>query len=787
MDRIVNQVAASRLDEGSRPMDINEQIRSEVERLRGRERRAFDYLREKINQLLQVMGTLPLKPEELDDDTLIALDPIGIIADSFSQVLEHLRETNEDLSLARDEIQAIFDSAGTAIVVVDSQLQIEAINAVGKEAFFGKCEADPVGNDLIKAADRSIGKNERRYLEAALRSDVVTELTDFSYGDQHYHVVSTPVTSSDKEISSVVFGFTDITRHKHYERSLHEAKVRLNTIVNSVQAGIILVDVETHEIIDVNDSAVMMIGDSRENVIGARCHHYMCPADEGKCPVGDLDQRMDNSERTLVRATGEEIPILKTVIPLTLDDRKVYLETFIDISERKRAEQEIQRLAHFDTLTGLPNRALLHDRLSETLARASREGSLVGVLFLDLDRFKPINDSMGHAVGDKLLEAVAERLSQCVRSYDTVARLGGDEFVVTLSDVRQGLDATSVARAIIDQISQPFEIDGREIFTSISVGIALYPIDGEDAGTLLRNADMAMYEAKAHGRNTYQFYSEEMNRKAHERLEMETCLRHALRQDELYLCYQPQLDVSRGRVTGVEVLLRWDQPTLGPISPAQFIPVAEDTGLIVPIGEWALRTACAQAKAWQDQGVPPFTVAVNLSGIQFNQKDLAEMVSRVLADTGLAPGLLELELTESILMEHLTSTIKTLRALKAMGVRLSIDDFGTGYSSLHYLKNFPLDRIKIAQEFVRDLSTDPGDAAIVETIIAMAGSLDLEVIAEGVETLDQLKFLRARECTSMQGYYFSYPIPGPELTPYLVTWFGEGRACPCHLNTGDAA
>jgi predicted signal transduction protein with EAL and GGDEF domain len=354
-----------------------------------------------------------------------------------------------------------------------------------------------------------------------------------------------------------------------------------------------------------------------------------------------------------------------------------------------------------------------------------------------------------------------------VRKSDTVARLGGDEFVVVLMGVRHELDTTLVAQAILEQLARPFDIEGRDIYSSASIGIAVSPLDGQDAATLLKNADMAMYVAKDRGRNDYQFYTEEMNRRAAERLGMENSLRLALKHEELSLQYQPQVDVARGRITGVEALLRWRHPEQGLIPPERFIPVTEETGMILAIGEWVLRTACRQGKAWQHAGLPPIRIAVNLSGRQFSRPGFTDLVREILDETGMPPHLLELELTESMIMEDVDETVNRLRALKAMGVHLAIDDFGTGYSSLNYLKNFPIDRIKIAQAFVGDLSNDQGDAAIVETVLAMARGLKIEAIAEGVETEEQFAFLMSRQCTEMQGFYFSVPL-GPHDMECLV-------------------
>jgi diguanylate cyclase (GGDEF)-like protein/PAS domain S-box-containing protein len=430
----------------------------------------------------------------------------------------------------------------------------------------------------------------------------------------------------------------------------------------------------------------------------------------------------------------------------------------VDITDRKKAEREVQQLAYFDSLTGLPNRALLNDRLSQILAQSEREGWLVGILFLDIDRFKCINDTQGHATGDKLLQSGAKRLQKRLRESDTVARLGGDEFVIVLSAVKHEQDISHVAQEIMKALSMPFEIGELEIFISASIGIAISPLDGHDVGILLRNADTAMYVAKESGRNNYKFYSNEMNLKAVERMALESNLRRALEKDELSLVYQPQIDTRTGLMTGVEALLRWNHPETGAISPGKFIPIAEETGLIIPIGEWVLASACRQARSWIDAGFTSLCVAVNISGCQFKQGNLANLVRQVLEETGLDPANLELELTESILMDNAESAVNMLKELKTLGVNLAIDDFGTGYSSLTYLKHFPIDRLKIDQMFIRNITTDANDASISKAIIAMAHSLRMDVIAEGVETKEQKEFLAAHDCFEMQGYYFCRPV-----------------------------
>jgi diguanylate cyclase (GGDEF)-like protein len=388
---------------------------------------------------------------------------------------------------------------------------------------------------------------------------------------------------------------------------------------------------------------------------------------------------------------------------------------------------------------------------------------------LDLDRFKIVNESLGHPHGDALLQAVAKRLINCVRVIDTLARVGGDEFMFILSDLVNAQDAADIARKILDVLADPFVLEENELFISASIGISLYPSDGEDTTTLVKNADAALYHAKRQGRNNYQYYAEQMNATALQRLTLESRLRHALEREEFVLYYQPQLELESGAIIGVEALLRWQSPERGLVAPAAFIPLLEETGLIVPVGEWVLRNACAQNIAWQREGLAPIRVSINLSALQFRQPDFAETIARIVRETGLDAGWegLELELTESLLINNVEETIKTLHKLHAMNIKVSIDDFGTGYSSLNYLKRFPLYGLKIDQSFVRDLSINPEDAAIVAAIIALGHSLKLNVIAEGVETLEQLKFLRELKCDEMQGYLFSPPMPAADVAALL--------------------
>jgi len=450
-----------------------------------------------------------------------------------------------------------------------------------------------------------------------------------------------------------------------------------------------------------------------------------------------------------------------------------------DITERKEAEKQIRNLAYYDSLTGLPNRILFKENLEHALAHAARKKSKVATLFLDLDRFKWINDTMGHSVGDKLLQQFAARLTKSVRKSDrithdnlsqpfySIARLGGDEFTIILDDINRTQDAAIVARRIIEESSKPFNLEGHEVFVTASIGISIFPDDGRDIVTLIKYADTAMYHAKDLGKNNFQFYSRSMTDNAFELLLLENQLRHAMEREEFTLHYQPQVDMQSGELICLEALLRWRNPELGMIPPSTFIPLAEETGLIVGIDEWVIKAACRQLKAWEECGLPRVRVAVNLSGQNFMQKNLAERIGKILTESGVHPDCLELELTEGVLMRNGEETVATLESLKAMGLSLAIDDFGTGYSSLSYLKRFRLDTIKIDRSFIQDIASDSDNAAIVTTIIALAESMKLKIVTEGVETEEQLRFLRGLGCHRMQGFLLDRPMPVCDMTMLL--------------------
>jgi diguanylate cyclase (GGDEF)-like protein/PAS domain S-box-containing protein len=465
------------------------------------------------------------------------------------------------------------------------------------------------------------------------------------------------------------------------------------------------------------------------------------------------------------RKNGDLYPEWLTINAIRDDSGAVsqYAAIFTDITDRKRTEERIKNLAYFDILTGLPNRRLLIDRLQVAIANAHRRGTKLAILFLDLDLFKRINDSLGHGAGDQVLIEVAGRLARCLREGDTVARLGGDEFVILVPELGEEEFAAKLAGRVIGQVKQSFMVEEHELFVTTSIGIALYPDDGRSAEVLLKNADTAMYRAKDLGRNSYQLYTATMNARSFERLAMESSLRHALARQEFILAYQVKVDLSTGRMSGVEALVRWRHPEMGLVPPAEFIPLAEAMGLISEIGAWVMNTACRQCKSWHDLGLPPVRVAVNVSALQFQDGDVAGMVRRALEESGLDPSHLELELTESVLMQQVEEAVRILGDLRATGVRISIDDFGTGYSSLAYLKRMPLDALKIDRSFVHDIVEGGDGATIVSTIINLAHNLKLKAVAEGVETQAQADFLRAQGCDEIQGFLVSRPVLAEDL------------------------
>ena len=532
-----------------------------------------------------------------------------------------------------------------------------------------------------------------------------------------------------------------------------------------------IVTVEDGRFLAVNDAFCELLGASRAALLAGAVPQTGAWADAAQYDefLGRLraERRVTNFEMTLRPAAGEPRECLISAERIEFLGRTCLLAMLNDITERKRYEERIAYLATHDALTGLPNRRLIEDHIAQAITHSRRTGRQTALLFVDLDRFKVVNEGYGRAHGDTLLKAAAGRLAGAVREGDTIARLYGDEFLVLLDDLRRTADVYVVAQKLLDALAQPVAVEGRDVQVTASAGVSLYPLDGESADALISHANAAMQRAKALGGNAYQFYTKEMGEASQRLVELETELRGALANGQLELAFQPRVDLESRRITGCEALLRWNHPRLGAVSPASFIPIAEDSGLIVPIGEWVLRTACARLKAWTDAGHAPIVVSVNLSIRQFLQQDVAALVLRVLRETGLSPGQLELEITESLIAQDTDEVIATLNRVKAAGVKLAIDDFGTGYSSLSYLKHFRADSLKIDQSFVRDMLMDPDDAIIALAVISLAHSLRMSAVAEGVETAEQCAFLKENGCDGIQGYYFSRPVSAEALEALL--------------------
>ena len=579
---------------------------------------------------------------------------------------------------------------------------------------------------------------------------------------------NTCVVNHDAQITGFLFVGIDISQRKGAEKRLQLA----HKVIENTSEGIVVTD-PTGTIVDVNPAHLKTMGYSRDEVIGNNPRLWKS---------GRHDQTFyQNMWRKLLkdgiwegeiwdrRKDGEVFPKWLSINAIKDDQGTVlnYVALSTDITQQKATEQELENLAFYDPLTQLPNRTLFKDRLEHELLIAKRFNRPLGLMFLDLDRFKDVNDTLGHDIGDLLLEKVARRLEGCLRASDTVCRLGGDEFTVILTEISSPDALAHVAENMITAINEAFVLNNQQVFISTSIGIALFPDDGLDFGTLTRHADIAMYKCKEAGRDNYSFYTADMNVQNQARISMESDLRRALEQNQLELHYQPIVDMSSGKVVTVEALVRWRHPLKGLIMPQQFIPLAEETGLIIPLGEWVLKTACRDTAQLNIDGWPELKVSVNLSGRQFQSSELVDSVVKNLSESKLSVKNLQLEITESMIMHDVDEAIEIMKQLNSRGLKISIDDFGTGYSSLSHLKKFPIHSLKIDRAFIRDIADDKDDEAIVDTIISMAKAMDLHVTAEGVETSEQLDYLLKRHCDLIQGYYFSKPLALPQLRSYL--------------------
>jgi diguanylate cyclase (GGDEF)-like protein/PAS domain S-box-containing protein len=704
----------------------------------------------------------------MEDRALPQFDADGRLASLFGVARDVTERRRAEAEMRK--LSSAIAQTDDAVIITDAAGVIEFVNpAFERNTGYRRAEVLGQKPSLVKSGRHDDAFYERLWQTLrrgeAFREVFINRRKD---GTLFYEGKSiTPLKDDRGKITHFVSTGRDITEFLE----TRDLATRLGHILDSSANEIYVFDAETLRFVQVNEGARRNLGytadelraltplDLKPEFDRARFEALIAPLREGR-------QEVLVFETVHRRKDGSSYPVEVRLQLSRIELAPVFVAIILDVSERKRTEERLNYLAYHDSLTGLPNRVRLLERLVQAVAEADRHERLVAVLFLDIDRFKNINDTLGHEAGDQLLGEVASRLTASVRPGDTVARPGGDEFTVVLANVGHIDDVARVAQKIFERFREPFPIAGRDLYITPSIGIALYPFDDRAPEVLLRDADAAMYHAKESGRNTVRYYTAALNERMQRQLALETSLRQALAHGEFLLHYQPQVDLQHGGVIGVEALIRWQQDERM-VSPLEFIPLAEDTGLIVPIGEWVLRETCRQLKAWQAQGLAAVRVSVNLSARQFREAGLAETIGRVLSECEVAADALALEITESAIMHDPESTCTILEKLHAMGIHLSVDDFGTGYSSLGYLKRFPIDSLKIDKSFVRDITTDPDDAAIAQAVIQLAHNLGIKVVAEGVETEAQLAFLKRRGCDAIQGYLFSKPLPAAALTCLL--------------------
>ena len=719
------------------------------------------YIRAKLDQLLTVMGTLPLRPEELDDKTLLELDPIGIVSDSFAQMIAHLNETNHRLDLATGEIRAIFDTLGAAVLVLDTEGRIDDCNRHALAWLFQDAERSAV-----------LGRKAREMAGlAALPMDPDTASRGAnqaaSLHGRDLQIVSTRILDDAGQHAKTVILFTDITRQKENEHHLG----LYEQVFSHVGEGIMITDA-SNRIIETNAAVTRITGYTRDELIGNSPNMLMSGLHDTAFYQRMWDTLIKEGHwhgEILDRARdGHIVPLLQTISAVRDNGGELthYISVMTDISSIKETQTRLDFLAHHDPLTELPNRLLFSTRLNHVIEHARRDNRAIALLFIDLDHFKNINDSLGHQVGDHLLVATAQRLRGLVRPSDTLARLGGDEFVVLMEERASHAAAAEMAEQVIAAFKQPFSVNGVDLHIRCSIGITVFPEDGSDAVTLLKNADAAMYRAKDAGRDGHVRYSEELSEAMRQKVELDRALRDAVRDGNFELHYQPIMDIRRGKVTACEALIRWPLCPLGACPPNCFIPVAEETRLIVPLGEWVLREALARMRAWRAEGLELEYISVNISAVQLAQPDFPSRVIALLEESGVPGRQLQIELTENVLMRDLELCAWVLTRLREYGIRVAIDDFGTGYSSLSYLKQLPIDILKIDRSFVGDIPADPNDCAIAAAIIGLAKALGLSVVVEGIEVPAQQDYLAQLGCDQMQGFLYAKPLPAADFTDF---------------------
>lgn len=744
---------------------------NELELLLSEKARVIEDLQNELEKTNQGIILLTLELEELEQAKLReGMETIRQLQDELSETNQGLLALTVELNESEEKYRSILENAAEAIFTFSEEGWTETINPAASN-LFGYQENELIGmsiGTLIPEFERMADINSISVHLKKITVNGETFVQGLKKNGSFFPVEFTlgnPIYKNKPLWMAII---RDITERKKAESSFR----LMAKIFEGSNDGIVVTNTQGN-VIDANKAFTCITGYEKNEILG---NSPLLMKSERHNPgfYFFLWRRLLktgswNGEIWAKRKSGEIYPKWLSIYTVNDEYHKTshFVGIFTDITARKEAENQLKKLAHYDPLTGLPNRALFIEQLKWALKVAKRNNKLVALMFLDLDRFKLVNDTLGHQAGDLLLIEVARRLEKCVREVDTVSRLAGDEFTVILTNLNTVDEARLVAHKILQAFVLPVNLGNRDIFISTSIGITSFPSDGTEIDKLLKNADTAMYHAKELGRNNYQFFSHVMNQKVLDELEMETNLRNALKNGEFLLHYQPQIDLASNEIVGVEVLIRWKHPVFGFISPTRFIPHAEKTDLIITIGVWVLQSACTQAVQWQKEGLKPVRIAVNISGTQLKRQDLLGTTAKILLETGLAPELLELELTEGVVMENAELTINTLNKLKEMGIRLSIDDFGTGYSSLSYLKRFPIDTLKIDQSFIKDITSNPDDYAIASTIIAMAHNLRLRVIAEGVETKEQLQMLRDKNCNEVQGYYFSRPLPEAELKQLL--------------------
>ncbi len=700
-------------------------------------------------------------------------DEVGVLARAFRSMMDTVRERTDALVRSEETIRNIVDNTVDAILTVDQQGLIRSFNSAAQR-IFGYSADEVIGQNVSLLMPEHYGNQHdghmQRYHETG-KTWIMLRMRELTGRRKDGSEFPIEIAVTEQAIGDKKFfigTIRDISQRKEAEAELRLAA----RFMENTKEGIIVTD--TKPIIQkVNSAFAKITGYSEEEVIG-RNPNFMSSMRHDEEFYGEMwrtikDKGSWEGEVWDRKKDGTIFPKWLSISSIKDEKGNVtnYVGLFSDITTRKQSEQRLEYLAHYDPLTKLPNRLLFHDQLQQTIDYARRDNKQFALLFLDLDRFKAINDTHGHNIGDALLCEVAKRLSRCVRVEDALARLSGDEFTAILTDIYDAPGANIVAQKIINEIGKPFEINGHELFVGTSIGISVFPKDGEDPQALSKHADIAMYRAKEMGRNLWVQYEESMGQTVSDMYNLENDLRHAVERAELSVHYQPQIDLNSGNIVGMEILARWPHPVRGMVPPDEFIPVAESTGLIAPIGEWVLQQACSQNVSWQKAGFSPFRVAVNVSGRQLAKPDFHKMVERVLEKTGMKPKWLELEITESILMDYQAEALPILNKLNAMGIRLVVDDFGTGYSSLGHVKNLPIQVLKIDRSFVRDLPDDNDDVEIVRAIMALAHNLRLKVVAEGIENQIQLEFLKEQGCDLAQGYHISRPLPSDAITEYL--------------------